>query len=175
MTVGRLSAQKNHAQLIRAMAHVPDGVLEIIGGGEDEADLRALIAQLGLAHKVTLAGQFPREETLQRLAGADVFVQVSLFEGHSLALLEAARMGVPLIVSQVPEQIEGITDAQGELCGVAVPLSDEKALGRVLQEWATDEVQRRAWAQKSLRWAYARFAQVDRPLRSSAGGVGRPA
>lgn len=176
MTVGRLSAQKNHAQLIRAMAHVPDGVLEIIGGGEDEADLRALIAQLGLAHKVTLAGQFPREETLQRLAGADVFVQVSLFEGHSLALLEAARMGVPLIVSQVPEQIEGITDAQGELCGVAVPLSDEKALGRVLQEWATDEVQRRAWAQKSLRLGHVRGSRklIDRYEALLAGlGVQR--
>jgi glycosyltransferase involved in cell wall biosynthesis len=164
MAVGRLSAQKNHAQLIRAMAHVPDGVLEIIGAGEDEVDLRALIAQLDLAHKVTLAGQFPREETLRRLAGADVFVQVSLFEGHSLALLEAARMGVPLIVSHVPEQIEGITDAQGELCGVAVPLGDEVALGRALQELAMDEAKWRVWAQKSLRLGHMRSSRklIDR-------------
>ncbi|WP_172249186.1 glycosyltransferase [Novosphingobium sp. SG707] len=156
MAVGRLSSQKNHAQLIRAMAFAPDGVLEIIGAGEDEADLRALIAQLDLAHKVTLLGQFPREDTLRRLAGADVFVQVSLFEGHSLALLEAARMGVPLIVSQVAEQIEGITDEQGELCGVAVPLGDATALGHILQEWAMDEAQRRSWAQKSLRLGHMR-------------------
>lgn len=159
MAVGRLSAQKNHAQLIRAMDLAPDGVLEIIGAGEDEADLRALIAQLGLADKVSLQGQFPREETLRRLAKADVFVQVSLFEGHSLALLEAARMGVPLIVSQVPEQIEGITDAQGELCGIAVPLGDDAALGHVLQEWAMDEAQRRAWAQKSLRLGHMRSSR----------------
>jgi glycosyltransferase involved in cell wall biosynthesis len=149
IAVGRLSAQKNHVQLIRAMAHVPQARLGIIGAGEDEAALRALIAELGLEARVLLLGQFAREETLRQVAQADVFVQVSLFEGHSLALIEAARLGVPLVVSQVPEQIEGVTDAQGQLCGMTVPLGDDKALGAILRGLAGDAALRRSWADKS--------------------------
>jgi glycosyltransferase involved in cell wall biosynthesis len=81
VAVGRLSRQKNHPQLIRAMALLPRAKLEIIGAGEEEAELRALIAELNLQDRVSLPGQMPREEALRRAAQADIFAQVSLFEG----------------------------------------------------------------------------------------------
>lgn len=164
VAVGRLSAQKNHPQLIRAMAHLLPARLEIIGAGEDEADLRGLITQLGLDERVTLSGQLAREETLRRVAQADVFVQVSLFEGHSLALIEAARLGLPLVVSRVDEQVEGITDAQGQLCGIAVPLGDDRALATALSSLIEDTETYHMWTQRSARLGQMRSSRalIDR-------------
>jgi glycosyltransferase involved in cell wall biosynthesis len=57
--------------------------------------------------RITFAGQLPREEVLARVAQCDVFAQMSLVEGHSLALIEAGRIGLPLVVSDVASQREG--------------------------------------------------------------------
>lgn len=175
VAVGRLSRQKNHPQLIRAMALLPQAHLEIIGAGEDEADLRQLIAELDLASRVTLLGQMPREETLRRAAQADIFVQISLFEGHSLALIEAARLGLPLVVSQVDVQIEGVTAAQGELCGMTVPLGDPPALASALRRLLDDPATYRLWAQRSARLGALRSSRalIDRyAALLSSHGVG---
>jgi len=116
--VGRLTEQKNFPALIRAAALVPGLRVEIIGGGPDEAALAALINELGVADRVSLLGQLPRAQTLARLARADIFVQVSRWEGHSLALIEAAKLALPLVVSDVPVQVEGITARDGTRCGL---------------------------------------------------------
>jgi glycosyltransferase involved in cell wall biosynthesis len=144
VALGRLVYQKNYPTLIHAMAAVPDAVLEIVGGGEDEAALRALIADLGLGDRVIITGLLPREAALAKAAVADVFVQVSRFEGHSLALIEAARLGLPLIVSDVPVQIEGITQ-DGTRCGIVVPLDDPAALAAAITE-LRDPGTRADWA-----------------------------
>jgi glycosyltransferase involved in cell wall biosynthesis len=164
VAVGRLSRQKNHPQLIRAMALLPQARLEIIGAGEDEAELRALIAALKLEDRVTLLGQMPREEALRRAARADVFAQVSLFEGHSLALIEAARLGLPLVVSQVPVQIEGVTGEDGTLCGLTVPLDDPQALATALGSLLDDPATYRLWAERSARLGTMRGSKalIDR-------------
>ncbi|MFZ3482958.1 glycosyltransferase [Sphingomonas sp. 3-13AW] len=134
VAIGRLAYQKNYPVLIRAMAHVPDAVLEIIGGGEEHAALSALIAELGLGDRVTLCGLLPRNVALAKAASADVFVQVSRYEGHSLALIEAARLGLPLIVSDVAVQVEGVTAEDGTQCGIIVPLDDPRALAAAIME-----------------------------------------
>ncbi len=164
VAVGRLSRQKNHPQLIRAMALLPQARLEIIGAGEDEAELHALIAELKLEDRVALLGQMPREEALRRAARADVFTQVSLFEGHSLALIEAARLGLPLVVSQVPVQIEGVTGEDGTLCGLTVPLDDPQALATALASLLDDPATYRLWAERSARLGTMRGSKalIDR-------------
>jgi len=116
--VGRLSEQKNFPTLIRAVALLPGVRLDIIGGGPDEEALTALIDELGVTDRVRLLGQRPRAETLDRLSRADIFVQISRWEGHSLALIEAAKLALPLIVSDVPVQVEGITARDETLCGL---------------------------------------------------------
>ncbi len=145
VALGRLSHQKNYPTLIHAMAHVQGAVLEIVGGGEDEAMLRTLVADLGLDERVLFVGLIPREAALARAAAADVFVQVSRYEGHSLALIEAARLGLPLIVSDVPVQVEGITAADGTRCGIVVPLEDSVALADAITS-LRDPERRAHWA-----------------------------
>jgi glycosyltransferase involved in cell wall biosynthesis len=128
VATGRLASQKNYPVLIRAAQHMPDVEIEIVGAGPDEAALKALASELGVDKRVKFAGFMARSEALERLADGDVFTQPSLFEGHSLALVEAAKIGLPLVVSNVPVQIEGITTRGGERCGVAVDPHDDRAL-----------------------------------------------
>lgn len=146
VALGRLSHQKNHPMLIRAVAAVPGATLEIIGGGEDEAALRALIAELGVGDRVTLTGPLPRRDALARAAAADLFVQVSRYEGHSIALIEAARMGVPIIVSDVAVQVEGVTARDGTRCGIVVPLDDDAALATAIAGLRVDAAARAHWS-----------------------------
>ncbi|MFC0205085.1 glycosyltransferase [Novosphingobium soli] len=149
IAVGRLSHQKNYPLLLRAFARMDAGTLDIVGGGEDEAMLRTMARELGLEGRVRFLGQMSRKDTLAHCSTAQVFVQVSHYEGHSLALIEAARLGLPLVVSHVPVQLEGITNAAGELCGQSVPLTDAPALARVLSALLGDGAARAAWAARS--------------------------
>src|SRR5690606_33101858 len=107
-----------------------DVTFNIVRDGPDKEALLALRSEVGAQGNVHLLGHLPREEALQQLAAGDVFVQVSLFEGHSLALVEAATLGLPLIVPDVPVQVEGITSADGTLCGTLTGLSDVDGLAR---------------------------------------------
>ena len=135
---GRLAAQKNYPVLIRAMAHVPGATLEVIGAGPDEAALRQLAAECGVAGRITFAGLKPRNDTLATVAAADIFVQPSLFEGHSLALVEAAKLGLPLVVSDVPSQVEGVTRRDGTLCALLHDLHDHAGLAQAIRSLADD-------------------------------------
>ncbi|MBB4857247.1 glycosyltransferase involved in cell wall biosynthesis [Novosphingobium chloroacetimidivorans] len=163
VALGRLSYQKNYPMLLRAMAHVPQGTLDVVGAGEDEAELRALAETCGVAGRVRFLGQMTRGEALAHAATAQVFAQVSHYEGHSLALIEAARLGLPLVVSKVPVQVEGITDGDGALCGLPVPIGDDAGLGAVLARLLSDPVEREAWARRAraLGVAASNRAMID--------------
>jgi glycosyltransferase involved in cell wall biosynthesis len=171
VALGRLSHQKNYPMLLRAMVHVPDGSLDIVGAGEDEAELRALAQACGIVDRVRFLGWMTRAEALGQAATAQVFVQVSHYEGHSLALVEAARLGLPLVVSAVPVQIEGITDAEGRRCGIAVPIGDDRQLAAVLSNLLADTDARADWASRSrqLGLAASNQAMIDAYERLLAG------
>ena len=107
LAVGRLIEQKDHATLLRAFARVrttvPDARLAILGSGPLEAELRRLVAELGLDDAVTLPGRTDIRDWLER---ADVFVHTSRWEGFGIVLLEAMLAGLPVVatrVSAVPE------------------------------------------------------------------------
>lgn len=148
--IGRLTEQKNFATLIHAAALMPDVRVEIIGGGPDREALTALIAEKNVGDRVLLLGQRPRHETLERLAGADVFVQISRFEGHSLALIEAATIGLPLIVSDVPVQIEGVTGRDGTPCGLIVDVDDQAEIAEKACMLLDDPAGYRLWSERAV-------------------------
>lgn len=158
---GRLEEVKNHAMLLRALARVPNMEARIIGSGHLEDALKSLARDLGIADRVNFLGNQSREDALTLMAGADIFVQMSLFEGHSLALIEAAKLGMPLVVSDFPGQIEGIVSQDGGICGLVVPLDKDDVLVQVLTELANDTDLRRDWSRKaSVLGQQASFAHM---------------
>lgn len=148
---GRLAEQKNYGVVLRSLARLPDVTLEIVGAGPEGPSLGRLAAELGVAQRVVFLGQKTRMETLERVSRGDIFVQMSLFEGNSLSLIEAAKLGIPLIVSDVPEQREGITDRAGIPCGLIVPTHDDRALAEAVRQLLDDAKKYLAFADHSAR------------------------
>jgi glycosyltransferase involved in cell wall biosynthesis len=155
VATGRLAPQKNYPVLLRAAAHMPDVCIDIVGTGPDETMLKTLAAELGVANRVRFLGHRPREEALKILADADLFVQPSLFEGHSLALIEAAKVGLPLVVSNIAVQMESITLPDKGICGIAVDAADDAALAREILKLLDDPTYYSKWAEASATLASA--------------------
>jgi glycosyltransferase involved in cell wall biosynthesis len=147
---GRLTAQKNLPMLLNAMADVEGATLDLIGSGEDEAALQQQVARLGIGDRVRFLGHLPRPDALAAMARGDIFVQVSLYEGHSIALLEAAALGMPIIVSDVPSQVEGVGMADGTAAGIIVPVDAPQNLALHINAIVSDEAAYSRWQQLSV-------------------------
>jgi glycosyltransferase involved in cell wall biosynthesis len=133
--VGRLALVKNVPGLVAAFLSVqsksraPSHLL-IVGGGEEDAAVRATIKGHPFGHRVTLAGE--QADVRSYLAAADVFVLNSRSEGTPRALLEAMATGLPAIcpaVGNIPTMIAG----RGWLTDPSDPVSLENAMYFVLQ------------------------------------------
>ena len=76
----------------------------IAGKGPERDRLSKMIAEQGLAEKVALIGH---EEDVRGFLGIlDIFVLPSYSEGMSNAILEAMASGVPIVVSDIPPNLE---------------------------------------------------------------------
>lgn len=105
--VGRLCWQKNQDLLIDMAEHLPDTHrVVLVGGGPDEARLRARLAAGDGGGRVLLLGQRGDVPTL--LAGVfDAFVFPSRHEGLGLALVEAQACGLHcLTADSVPPEAD---------------------------------------------------------------------
>jgi glycosyltransferase involved in cell wall biosynthesis len=148
VATGRLAAQKNYPVLIRAARHLPEVTFKIVGHGPDSEALKAMALEAGVADRVEFMGFRPRREALEVLAGGDVFVQPSLYEGHSLALVEAAKLGLPLVVSDAPSQVEGVKMQDGP-AALIVPVHDDVALAEAIRSLLEDPLLYRQYADRS--------------------------
>jgi glycogen synthase len=101
VSIGRLEPYKGHERVIAGLPgvleRVPDARLWIAGEGPDEPRLRRLTSELGVADLVEI-GAVDRAQLARRLMGASLVVLLSDFEAHPLAVIEAASLGVPVLV-----------------------------------------------------------------------------
>jgi glycosyltransferase involved in cell wall biosynthesis len=118
LSVGRLSKEKGHAELLRAVAELRRTnpslplLLLVVGDGPELGRLEALCRGLDLTGRVRFAGH--QEQVRPYYALADVFVLPSHSEGSPNVLLEAMEVGVPVVataVGGVPEIVAGERDA----------------------------------------------------------------
>ena len=73
--------------------------LTIVGSGPQEAELRALVQNLGV-RGIHFAGFADQDELPAHYAAADVFVFPTLEDPYGIVLLEAAASGLALIASE---------------------------------------------------------------------------
>ncbi len=76
------------------------GILWIVGDGKDLPKLKSFVERHGLNQDVKFWGPKFGEEKYNILANMDVFIHTSRFEGFPMAILEAASLGLPLLVSK---------------------------------------------------------------------------
>jgi glycosyltransferase involved in cell wall biosynthesis len=143
VTVGRLSAAKNHALLIEAFGDVADQFpeinLRIYGTGVLADTLREEINKLHLSERVFLMGTTDHVEDV--LADAKVFVLSSDHEGMPNALMEAMAMGVPSIATDCPCGGPRMLIRDKEN-GFLFPVGDRHVLAELLAELLLDEEKR---------------------------------
>jgi glycosyltransferase involved in cell wall biosynthesis len=99
LSVGRLTAQKNHTMLFRALArldHLP-WRLVLLGEGPLKDRLRALAEELHIASRVEIAGFVPDPNPFYR--EAHVLALSSDWEDLPAVVLEALAAGVPVVTT----------------------------------------------------------------------------
>ncbi len=107
--VGRLQPLKGADLAVRALAELADrrATLVIVGGpsGPDGATevtaLHALVAELGLEHRVRFVAPRPHDHLADFYRAADVCVVPSRTESFGLVALEAAACGTPVVAANV--------------------------------------------------------------------------
>lgn len=116
VSVGSLTRQKGYGYLINAVANLDsDAVFIILGEGNQRRALEKQISKLNLEDKVLLKGRV--DNVNDYLQAADFFIMPSLWEGFSVALLEAALAGKVIIATDVGGNADVIRDGEtGYLC-----------------------------------------------------------
>lgn len=100
--LGRVVEEKQIDKLIKAFATLDsslDARLEIVGGGDQEARLKLLAAQLGVTERVTFAGYVDEAYLRNALTRASVFAMPSIAELQSISTMEAMASGLPIVAA----------------------------------------------------------------------------
>jgi glycosyltransferase involved in cell wall biosynthesis len=123
---------KSYRQVANQGSHIP---LVIVGRkGWMYEQVLDLIASLGLADKVHLAGYVSPEDLPIVYNLADVFIYPSLYEGFGLPPLEALACGTPVITTAVSSMPEHVGQA-----GLLIPPGDENALTQAIISLLNDQ------------------------------------
>jgi glycosyltransferase involved in cell wall biosynthesis len=170
-TVANFRALKGHRHLLEAAVHVrreiPEARFVLVGQGPLEAAVRQRARTLGLDGTVVFAGY---RDDVPRVAGIfDVFALSSLFEGLSIALIEAMALGKPAVVTEVggiPEVVQHMKQ------GLIVPPGNARALAEAIVTLLRDpslrerlgEAARHRAADFDIRKAVRRMEEVYREL-----------
>ena len=106
ITVSRMDKRKNHEKIIMALRNLkqiyPSIVYICVGYGDEEENIKKLVAELGLQPQVMFFKNISNELKNALVSKSNVFVMPSVtykssVEGFGIAYVEAAQYGVPSI------------------------------------------------------------------------------
>lgn len=102
LTSARMDPTKNIDLILRIAARVvqqaPQAVFLVAGSGSHLDEYRQRGRESGLEHQVRFIGF--HQDMYALLAASDIFLLPSFLELHSIAILEALKMKLPVVVSQ---------------------------------------------------------------------------
>lgn len=132
ISVGRLSWEKGHADLVRAYALLNKATrsrkLIIVGDGPEMQNLKDLSIALGVGEDVIFEGCV--DDPITALCRADIFVLPSRYEGFPNALCEAMSCGLaPVAYDCMSGPAEILEHGRA---GILVPEGDVQALTQAL-------------------------------------------
>jgi len=141
--VGRLAARrKGFLDFLAAGRKIaydfPDVRFLIVGEadhGKPDAVEPEMAGEYGLAEQCAFVGQRPNDELPLLIKCMNVLVLPSLFEGMPRAVMEAAAMGVPSVVTDVRGSRETVDDGRS---GLLVPLGDVPEIAAAVHKVLTD-------------------------------------
>lgn len=106
--VSRVVRMKGVEEVIKTFAFIqkelPHANLWIVGGGETRyvSVLRKMVVEYGISNNVTFFGSVNENKKYELMARAHILLHASVKEGWGLVVLEAASVGTPAVVYNVP-------------------------------------------------------------------------
>ncbi len=148
LSAGRLTAQKDHASLLRAFAillrNTPARLI-IFGEGEERNALLKLAQDLKIESEISLPGFV--QNPFGFMQRAQLFVLSSRWEGFGNVLVEALACGLSVVASDCPSGPSEILE--GDKFGWLTPVGDAPALAAAMRAalahpFSAETLQRRA-------------------------------
>lgn len=140
--------------LLRAVAAVPEATLTVVA--KPTPDAEKLVADLGIAHRVTFRSGLTNTEIAELMSRAEVASVPSLYEGFSLPAVEAMASGTALVASDTGALPE-VVGRDGR-SGVLVPPGDVAALADAVGGLLRDPARRAALGTAGRERAEERFS-----------------
>ena len=154
---------------LRALAKVrvleSDVILRVAGSGPEEARLRILAGQLGVAEAVIFEGRLSREEIVRLYAEADAMINPTTVDNMPNSVMEALACGIPVISTNVGGVPFIISDQE---TGLLVPPNDpeklaaailrlrgDAALQQTLRANGLAQVEQYTWGEVRQKWLQA--------------------
>ncbi|WP_083787092.1 glycosyltransferase family 4 protein [Stackebrandtia nassauensis] len=150
IAAGRLEQVKRFDVLLRAFARIvgrhPDWRLRIYGHGKQSAELRELVAELGLNDSVMLMGA--RTPLDAELVKGSIAAVTSDFEAFGLTIVEAMSCGLPVVATDCPHGPAEIIGNGAD--GLLTPVGDDAAFAAAVTTLIEDPEARGAMAKAAL-------------------------
>ena len=155
--VGRLSEEKGHQYLIRAIKHVnqkiPGVHLVLVGDGAARTALGELTRELDMERLIHFFGN--RDDVNEIYPVLDLFCLPSLTEGLANALLEAMACRLPIVATSVGGNKELLTQMKN---GVMVPSGSATSLAEAITMVLSDGGLRTSLAETGRRFVEEKFS-----------------
>ncbi len=142
VSIGNLRWQKNYIYLLEAFKKLPSTIsLDIYGEGLQRNEFEKIITDFNL--NIRLCGHSNNLEN--ELNQYDYFVMSSLYEGFSLALMEAMASGLPPLLSDIPV----LKEAGGDVA-IYFDLNDDGSFIKVINQILNPSFNRDEKVSKSI-------------------------
>ncbi len=135
--LGRFVPEKRVEDLVEAFSALPTEKKLVLAGEINEADayVQRLKAATGGDSRIVFCGGLYGRAKAEALTHACLFVLPSEVEGFPITLLEAMRYGLPVLASDIPENLEVLAPGRnGFVFKTADPSSLRKEMGHILQD-----------------------------------------
>lgn len=130
--IGSLSDKKDQETIIKSLPFLDCHVLHLAGDGAKKEELVRLSIDNDVSDRVVFHGLVTDISVF--LAGMDIYVQSSKFEGFGLAAVEGMAAGLPVLCSDVP----GLAELTGQREGL-FRQGDHKQLSDCIRRISDDE------------------------------------
>jgi glycosyltransferase involved in cell wall biosynthesis len=171
-TAGRLSPEKNHHFLVRILASASGIHLAIAGDGSERLACEALAVELGVSDRLHLVGAIPGRQIPDFLQALDVFVLPSRYEGLPISLIEAMKLELPIVASDIPPAREVLESDDKVTAGIVIETETPAAWAEAITMLRDDPERRKHYACAAQRRAgdFTLTAMADRYEKVFAGG-----
>lgn len=95
---------------LTAVQSEPGMRLVLLGDGSQMGKLKSIAAADENGSKISFLGRQPNDLLVDYYRSCDLYVSASIVDGSSVSLLEAMGCGIPVLMSDIPGNLEWVTD-----------------------------------------------------------------